>query len=830
LYLKGLSLRGFKTFADKTDIDFDPLGGITAIVGPNGCGKSNVIDAVRWVLGEQSPKSLRMDALGDVIFAGTIDRKAVSLAEVSLLIENEDRKLPVDYQEVEIKRRTFRDSESEFFINRNACRLKDIRDLFLDTGLGAGSYSIIGQGQVDAILSSKPEERRAVFEEAAGVNKYRHRKEAALKRLIFTDQNLLRLKDLRTEINDNIATLAEQAEKARAYQELKEKLKECELSYYKKVLSTYVEKRTELQNREIEIKADSDLVLQEAKERDVKREEIRNQIRAIEQEERAVRGQLVGGSDEENLRNEALSIEGRLSDKRNELRDLESQERFLGFENERNLKREEQLNLRKAELDQKLMQLRDEIAQIRELLAVDVPKPQPVESSDQETLLITSFGDIELQLAQLAEELAQKPSADRSMELSKLAQAIYHSLVGLKDRIKGHLLSKAAQSEEKAEDLLASRKIQLATNEVKLDSFAKEIAEIEQEVRQIKISQVSYQEQANHLSVQKDRLQVEIKTLDESAKTLNEKLNQGRVQIAGSLEALIQKREDMERQLEELERGLSQSTLDEQRKMSELNRIEVNLAKLEAEVAGVKERVKEDYNMNEDDVLKTDYAPRGGQVKSEIFEIRTNIQNLGLVNPLAIEEYQKQSDRLAFMDKQVADLNASQENLKLLIADLDNLARENFIKIVEAVSAEFSQIFGTLFAGGEAKITLTDPQNVLETGVEIYAKPGGKKLLNLSSLSGGEKALTAISLLFALLRVHPSPFCFLDEVDAALDDANVNRFTQMLKDFSKKVQIIVVTHSKQTMAAADVIYGVTMEEPGVSKIVSMKMAETAAAV
>ena len=484
---------------------------------------------------------------------------------------------------------------------------------------------------------------------------------------------------------------------------------------------------------------------------------------------------------------------------------------------------------RKNELSQKLSEITGEIAQLKELLSKDSQSGATSEISNEVDLLLQQFSRIEEQLAQLALALSENPSPERSAELAETAGIIVRSISSLKNKLKEHLSTGENVSGESKEDLISQRKISLATSEMKMENFSKEMQEIEAEISQIVENQAKHQEQISECGNKKQVISTQIREMEEKSRALNDQLSQSRANVAESLETLIQKREDMERQLEELEKGLSQATLDEQRKMSELSRIEVNLAKLEAEVAGVKERLKEDYNMGEEEVLQTAYAPRGGQVKSEIGELRIQITNLGLVNPLAIEEHQKGTERLAFMDKQVTDLNASQDNLKTLIVDLDNLARENFIKIVDAVSIEFSKIFASLFAGGEAKITLTDPQNVLETGVEIYAKPGGKKLLNLSSLSGGEKALTAISLLFALLRVHPSPFCFLDEVDAALDDANVNRFTQMLKDFSKKVQIIVVTHSKQTMAAADVIYGVTMEEAGVSKIVSMKMAEASAA-
>ena len=826
MYLKNLTIRGFKTFADKTEIEFDPLGSITAIVGPNGCGKSNVLDAVRWVLGEQSPKSLRTDALGEVIFAGTANRRAISLAEVSLLFENDDHLLPVDYHEVEIKRRTFRDSESEFFINRNNCRLKDIRDLFLDSGLGAGSYAIISQGQVDAILSSKPEDRRAVFEEAAGVNKYRNRKEAALKRLIITEQNLLRLKDLTTEISDQMKVLAEQAEKARAYQEIKDKLKDAELSYYKKVLGTYVEKRTELENRQVEIRASSDQMLQEAQDRDLKRESIRAEIREIEKQEREVRSQLVGGTKEEELRVQVLEIEGQLSEKRNLLRDLESRSHFLSFENERNHKRAEQLERRKLELAEKVGQINQEVSAIKQKLEHSASLASSGEEKDQLVAILELFAASETDLVRLALELDAAPSPERSAELAKTARQIADTLKKLNSQIKIKFSSQD-EAKDDGQETVEDWKLALATSGIKLEAAEKEMNDAGEELEQLAKSSEQHRNQIQEIEGKKQALQAEISAVEEGGKALSGQLNDSRLNVAGSLEALIQKREDLERQLEELERGLSQATLDEQRKMGELNRIEVNLAKLEAEVAGVKERLKEDYNMEEQELLQTAYEPRGGQVRTEISDYRLQIQNMGPVNPLAIEEYQKGTDRLAFMERQVNDLNSSQENLKTLIGDLDNLARDNFLKIVEAVSVQFSQIFASLFNGGEAKITLTNPENVLETGVEIYAKPGGRKFLNLSALSGGEKALTAISLLFALLRIHPSPFCFLDEVDAALDDANIDRFTQLLKSFSEKVQIIVVTHSKQTMAAADVIYGVTMEEPGVSKIVSMKMAQVA---
>jgi chromosome segregation protein len=746
MFLKSLILRGFKTFADLTEIEFSQDARITAIVGPNGCGKSNLMDATRWVLGEDNPRELRVASLSNIIFAGTASRKSLSMAEVSLVFDNSDEKLSIPFTEVGIKRRTFRESESEFFINKNQCRLKDIKELLLDTGLGEGTYSIITQGQVDAILSSKGEERRAVFEEAAGINKYKTRKLSAEKKLIAAEQNILRISDLKVEISEHLITLEEQAKKAREYLEIQTRVKELDIGLSKRQLNNILEKRASLFEQ---------------------LEKIRKESRAQKEAEEKDENELLGLKEQlRNLEREIDEIFIKSEEEKDSLRDIELDRRFTESELRREEKALQELESRKKEIQERITALNQELQIARK--------------------------GIDLSKLPLCEDLNQTLNAAKD-----LIEQLSFILAGFG----------------------ASQSLSLNFGE----SYEKEEAcKLKLEMLEEELTRIAQDFERNRFAAQAHRSQLE---------TLSVKVEAAKPK-QGSSPLLPQKKQEKEKllqQIQELEDKIRREDKSERQSLGEETSLEIALAKLEGELGAIRDRLYFDYNLSIEDLSSLNYEVQNiAKAKKEIEEGKARMRMLEPVNLLAIEEFEREKERLSFIEAQLADLNSARENLSILISELDQKAEQTFLETMQKISVVFSETFSKLFVGGEAQISLSSEAPPLEAEIEISVRPSGRKWLPLQLLSGGERSLSAIAILFSLLKIRPSPFCFLDEVDAALDDANIGRFTNMLKDFSSQSKIIVITHNKRTMAVADSIYGVTMQEPGVSQVISMKLAETVA--
>ncbi len=967
MYIKNLTLRGFKTFADKTVIELDPLGGITAIVGPNGCGKSNILDAVRWVLGEQGSKSLRIDNLEQVIFAGTNQRKPLSLAEVSLLMDNSDGVLHTEFSEVDVRRRVFRDAESEFFLNKSACRLKDIRDLFLDTGLGAGAYSIISQGQVDAILSSKPEERRAIFEEAAGINKYKFRKEAAERKLIATEQTLLRAKDLRKEITDNLVVLEKQSTDAREYKTLKDRVRFLEICLCKYQGQDFWVKKKGAEERISQLKLRLAQVAQELITLQEQKKTFKQELLALEEKEVNERTSLIP-EEEQQLKKIILQKEDELTDLRNCIRDLEEQERFASSNlardqqmKERNRLRIEHianelillanqadeknhklnkgndflsgesldinqienelaaftLNLRDLQENERVCQM--EMSRLQENLKTKSLRRENLSLSLQKWQAATNekislLNNLQEQLAQIEDiaegenvlevalqkitfvrekikaweqdaarlkdevasvlqelhkgilrlEAALRGKSDKKkQEIEKELEGLKMDLVALKVKMEGALAEEKSLDLEAAplEKLLADNlqkieniksqqgplrqqiealqaksrflkdqssereklKMELVSLKVRKDSLESESAKLHDDQKFLSQAVEGAEAKISHLLQEKTSLLKNKILQDEEVKQLRQKLQEIEDLRRQKIQELFAARGAIEKKIDASENQINRLANEEKEATAEISRLEINLTRWEGELNTLSSRVLEEYGLSQQDVLDFQGEIESiNKAKKEVETSRQRMRQLEPVNLLAIEEYEKVKERATFIDSQWQDLDSARQNLRSLISELDVKARQSFDQTIEEVSKNFSEIFASLFVGGEAKLVLSATENTFDAGVEIMVRPAGKKFVNLSLLSGGERALTAIALLFALLKTHPSPFCFLDEVDAPLDEANIIRFTKLLKNFSTSTQMIVITHNKRTMAVADTLYGITMEEPGVSKIISIQ--------
>ncbi|MGE8076121.1 chromosome segregation protein SMC [Listeria welshimeri] len=1182
MLLKRLEMNGFKSFADKVAIDFVP--GMTAVVGPNGSGKSNITEAIRWVLGEQSAKSLRGGRMGDVIFAGSDTRKPINFAEVSLVLENEDHFLPLDYSEVAVTRRIYRNGDSEFLINKENCRLKDIVDLFMDSGLGRESFSIISQGKIDEILNSKPEERRSIFEEAAGVLKYKHRKKQAENKLFETEENLNRVQDILYELEGQLEPLEMQASIAKDYLFQQEELEKYEVTLlaseisslttklaevrqefgenqtvliklreelhaeeavishekqmlneadialeslqerllvetekleqlegernlhlerkkhsseneqvYAETLATITEKITALEEQkelltnakieketalEIAIKSKKELEVTLAKYDDLSEEaiesrksdyiDLRHTQTTINNDlgyiERQI-GQITGRIDKLDLENSQHVDERKdmlaqidttkthLANIQNELKEqmeiyrevqqtlakqeavFETQERALY----KHYETVQQMKSRKDTLEEladdyagffqgvrEVLKAKKEIPGILGALVelIDIPakyqqametalgasaqnvvveddrvareaisflkktksgratflplstiQPRELPAATKNALnnqpafialasevisfdervspvilnalgttilakdlkgantlarlvnfryrIVTLEGDVvnaggsmtggatkggkssiltrKHELGQLAEKIAELNESTRELEsavqlakdsMTKKREELEETrvigenlrlqekeLLGKLDRETENLdrfnkqlqlydIEKADGSEEL--NTLLERKEALQQEQTaimkKIEATDEEIKEMTSSSKALESKRSADLEGLSSLKAQiaakKEQLQSAVEAVDrvtttlyenyeqkeaaeqklaslktnltsvhtseETARKSIEELRKAKAETSEKLNQTRHTRAALQEKIALLEAELTQKNNQISFYVEQKNNAEISIGRLEVDISNRIDRLQEAYLLTpeqaEEKILPEVDTE---QARSKVRLLKRSIDELGIVNIGAIEEFDRIQERFDFLTGQQADLLAAKETLFKVMDEMDEEMKIRFSESFEAIKTEFAIVFPELFGGGSAELVLLDPENLLTTGIDIVVQPPGKKLQNLSLRSGGERALTAIALLFAIIRVRPVPFCILDEVEAALDEANVTRFSRYLKQFESGTQFIVITHRKGTMEEADVLYGVTMQESGVSKLVSVRLEETA---
>ena len=1181
MYLKRLELQGFKSFADKTVLEFK--SGITSVIGPNGSGKSNISDAIRWVLGEQSMKSLRGSKSEDVIFAGTQARKSLGFAEVSMVIDNADGKLPIEYSEVTVTRKIYRSGETGYFINKVPCRLKDVLELFMDTGIGKDGYSIIGQGKIDEILSNKSEDRRKIFEEAAGIVKYRTRKAESEKKLEQTKLNLLRINDILAEIETNIEPLKMQSEKAKKYLDLREELKNIEvglflhnISEYKEKLEKIVEdikiveeqnaseneKMQNLQKAKEELKNSIDEITSKIEEMQnlsfestnkiekinseigISKERIQNNnvnnerlLKEIEEVKQRIteleEEQKQKLSKKENLATNREKFQKELDEKQKELEELTKKLSAKELEIEDKKKNIEKNTDEKYELISEISSLDTNLeniekrekaakAEIQSLtLEIDSTRNDKQEKSkdfydiefkknelskslkekaDKKSESMQKIKDFDTTLNNLAYEINMKDSrlkflietekekegytrsvksllnaCEKDSKLNKGVNGVLANLISVDKKyetaiemclgqatqnivtdteedakklveylrenklgrasflpvtsVKGRKLDRIIKNSTEgvigvASDLVKCNKkyeqivlnllgrtlivenmdtaIQMAklnsysfrivtldgdiisntgsitggsiqTKTVNLLGRSREIEDLEKALKELQAKKEEvakgkqdYTESVTGTIEEVTRIEKELQDIEvvyaaENQKILNiedsiSKLEARREKIKAELEELskqkldnnMQKEEKQERinylekEIENISKVVEEFALnnkDNQKYIDDLNfditnlkisvtsfdesgtsidemverikqdiennkqsilnkeeniqRINEEKANLEANIVNLEEQINKiksdvsnsseiieglkanrieaneklkkseeeisiEFNTIEDikgelvklDVKKTKLEQDLEQVVNNLWveyeltpnnaegykkpdnvqkaardvnSLRTQIKELGSINVDSIEEYKKTKERYEFMCEQRLDMENTAAKLRNIIQEMTQTMKEQFVEKFKEINKNFNEVFTELFGGGKAELKLEDENNVLECGIDIQAQPTGKKLQNMMLLSGGEKAFTAIALLFAILKINPAPFCVLDEIEAALDDVNVYRFAEYLKKFSAETQFLVITHRKGTMEAANTVYGVTMEENGVSKLLSMKL-------
>ena len=1019
MYFKKLELQGFKSFAEPVTIEFNR--GVTCIVGPNGSGKSNISDAIRWVLGEQSPKTLRGGKMEDVIFAGTASRKSRGMAEVTLTIDNSDHVLDIDYAEVAITRRVFRSGESEYRINKVPCRLKDIRELIMDTGIGVDGYSIIGQGRIADIVSNKPETRRELFEEAAGIVKYRTKKEESERKLDSAKNNMESVNAVINEIEGRIDTLREDSVKAKEYLELKERYKAIEINVVLKNIES-IELKNEFIKDEIaeagfdidtfagEKKA-VDASVADARERSAELERIGSEtqeklVRKIEEindiAARSTREQerilqidrdkerialekegLKAKIAKEEANREALLenrkaidaeievFEADLAAKKEALAELQStvagnakkadDARNRAFELRAGAsKQAESLRLRIGQLTARRNVIR-EMEQayegynyaVRFLMKqniggivgvagelITVPKGyelavetalgasvQNIVTTDSATaeraisllkqnragrLTFLPLSDIRPSVPDFEERIrrmagfkgfatelvrfdeANRPAIDyllgRVIVVDELQNAVrmarevrtgfrFVTLEGdlvtaqgamtggsSKNTVAGLLERKAEGDKLDAEIKKLEKELEEGTRDARkaaedAERIAQRLAEQSEDQRgDIDARNEAYTEALLKLNSRRNNrsgIDDLIARVDEAVREIEADLAQKAVEedaleaeknglkggsggLIEGLERAKQERADLETLAEESreERLAILKTLEEAehrkneidgRYLDAQNRkfeAENRLARNETLLETYKSRLWEDFEVSYIQAVefrKKDFVM--SQAQKESRQIRDRMKELGDVNVGAIREYETVSERYSFLTEQRKDLENAMDALIQIIQEMDKNIRRDFKESFEAISRNFSLAFTELFGGGTAELRLEDETKPLECGIEIVAQPPGKRLQNMSLLSGGEKTMTAIALMFAILKTKPTPFCILDEVEAALDDMNIEQFATYLRSGFRGIQFALITHQKRTMEHADVLYGITMPERGISKVISLKLGD-----
>ena len=975
MYLKEIRAQGFKSFADKTSIELDNK--ITGIVGPNGSGKSNVVDAVRWVLGEQSVKSLRGDGnMTDVIFSGSKSRNGANVASVTIILDNTDHYLNLDYNEVAIKRRVYKDGTNEYYINDEKVRLKDISDILIDSGIGKESFNIISQGKIEEILSNKPEDRRIVFEEAAGVLKYKKRKEEALRKLDRTNNNLSRINDIIIELEGQVEPLKEQREKALEYQRLTNELEKNEVALIVNDITntnyTYQESKTKIDELTLEISK----ISTSSSSNEAKISEFKLKISKLDENIKTKQEELVKITSEVEKLNSHKNIV--LERQKYQVSDIKLHDNIVSLK-EKQLKLENEINSLKQNKENLFKEINDLQLNINEINeSKNKIKNQKIKLEQELTSTVRNENNLKIKIDSLKESIENNstvPYAVRKvLENPKLRgiHNVLNNLIEVDEKyskaisvvlassgnniivdnetcakeainylknnsigratflplniIKGKkidideitdvkgligVLSNLVNYDTKYENIINNQlgnvlvvdnidtanklaklinyryrivtldgellhvggslsggkivlknvildKYELENNIKELDKTVEKIKSYENDINKVdyelknledklylinkeytlkdvvltnlnqSLKELEEKHKLNDLELVGTNNIIDKKLMDEQEQVLNDyyKALQTKDNISNELNNLLKQKTNLNEELSLFELTLKKDNSEYNYKNEELKQLEILVNRLDVKLDHLLNNLSENYNLSYEAALeKYKLEIPENQARNIVNSLKRQIRELGIVNIGAIEEYERISTRYEFLTSQREDLLNAENTLLEIIEEMDNVMEKEFTKTFKIIQENFTSTFKELFKGGTAELKLTDPNNILETGIEIIASPPGKKLTTISLLSGGEKTFTAISLLFAILKSKPVPFCILDEVEAALDEANVESFGKYLKGLKEKTQFILITHKKITMEYVDTLYGITMQESGVSKLVSVKLEE-----
>lgn len=979
MYLKSIKAAGFKSFADKIELDIKD--GITCIVGPNGSGKSNILDAVKWVLGEQSVKTLRgTGSMSDVIFNGSKSRSPMSRASVALTIDNSNHYLKSEFNEIEVKRVVYRTGENEYYLNNAKVRLKDITDLFIDSGASRDAYNIISQGTVEDIVNSKPEARRVIIEEAAGVLKYKKHKEESLRKLEKTKDNLNTINLLISELETSLEPLRIQSIKAKKFNEYKDNLKNLEIALivndikkinleYNKLkarneeLKSLIEELTakinkdtatlevgKLSNLEVEstlnklnqnlvelerqiadtnakktmilerkkLNSNNDATLNnvlnlkeeilsigkninsledEIKALNSKKDELKTTLDSIDNEELILRKNYVTESNEYNRKNkELLELNNKIDILNNNIlnevniplpvKSILNNPRLKGIYNTvGKLLTFDDLYMSAIEttlgasinylvvdsetsVKQAINYLKEQRLGRATFLPLNIIKPKYLDSNIIDSLKNTSgFIDTAINLVKydkaydnIMQNLLATTIIVKDIDaLNSIAKHLNYKykVVSLDGDISYAGGSISGGAKKNSNSILKDRyeltkletnKVNLETNirviDTKINTLNQEQEELKNKKNKVNNEYIELKETINRKNISLAELQSNYKDKENTIKNNEAILNntvdieldnilKSYYELNGRKDNLLRTIKDYKEKLEtargdlaELELNIKNKNHNLNKYNSEFNSNEITLGKYDVKLDNYLLTLNEEYTMTYEKALhEIDTNIDIETTRLQVSKLKSSIKDLGEVNLGSIAEFERVNERYIFLTTQNDDLVKSIEELETAIASLDEIMKERFKATFASVNMEFQKVFKILFRGGEGHLELTDKDNLLETGVEIIAQPPGKKLSSITLFSGGERTLTAISLLFAILNVKTVPFVILDEVEAALDEANVDVFGKYLETRKDKSQFIIITHKKRTMEYADTLYGITMQEEGVSKLVSVRMEE-----
>lgn len=964
MFLKRIELQGFKSFADKTIIEFNEQ--VTGIVGPNGCGKSNVNDAIRWVLGEQSAKSLRSgNSMSDIIFSGSELRKPVNMAKVTLVFDNSKRIFNIDFDEVEISRSLSRSSnDAKYYINKSECRLKDIQELVMDTGLGRDSLSIITQGNISSFADSKPEERRLLFEEAAGVAKYKKKKKESISKLEKTKENLDRLQDILDELESRLNPLKKQAEKAAEYLKLKSELSEIEISVLAATIENLSVKKQELENSLLLDRSDLELCENEQLIKEQHADEKRKDMyaldaqiaklqqeytdalnqshslekRKIEQDEarkyalnsknmqekaEALQKMLAEAKFEVENRQERLNeitsklkeqratqqkIQQAISSKSYERRNLDGQ--ISSLEGRRNSLKMQSKKSYGLPFGVKTILENSRYLEGIEGLVSDKIKPQ----EGVEVAIETALGGSASQIITENERAASNAIA--FLKKNRAGRATFLPLNVIKARYPNNVQKEAVKNcpgiigfanelvdvQERYRNIadrflatvLVARNLKDGVDAARLLHHQLKIVTLEGDTIHAG-GAMSGGSQSSHSSAQVkkqiEQVEKELQSKNETLSKLNEeiaKLNQQDQQVSTSLmqsqiesakleniyslkkekylsiksqyeeaasqanfkseevpaNTLVQEIADMHEKIDALlssleshrkqryDAGQECETLEnETRKLrrkasaltTDIHKQELDLEKFTFQIDSALSSLTSEYQLTYEAALAQKKDVDLKQAAKEVQRLKIAIKALGSINLDAANEYKEVKERFDFLSSQKQDLLDTSDSIMKTIDEMDEQMSKQFKEMFDKINGELDGIFKAMFGGGRANLSMTDPEDILNTGIEIEVQPPGKLVKNMQSFSGGEKALIAISVLFAILKARTIPLCIFDEVEAALDQANVERFAKYLSNFKDESQFIAVTHRPGTMEQCDCLYGVTMEKNGVSQVVRVML-------
>ncbi len=795
MYLRKITLQGFKSFARKTVLDFGP--GITTIVGPNGSGKSNVSDAVKWVLGEQSMKNLRSKKSEDVIFVGSGIKSKAGMAEVSLELDNRQKIVPIDYTDLIITRRIFRSGESEYLLNGSKVRLLDLTEILSKSGFGRSTYTVISQGMVDKLITQTPEERRELFEDASGVKHFYIKKEQALKKFKETKENLLRVSDIVRELKPRLENLERQREELKERSVLSSKLKELQKKYYGGELRDLKEK---------------------LEENEKKYSETLKEIKTIEEEVSLITQKF----EERQQKSSQLEEEKKEQEIEKINEELQELQEALLEEIKNNSLAQEKQNLFKERLPFLEKELESIKVKIEEKLNENKNAQKSKEALEKE--LRKTFRLLETK-GKNQEKLSTKEIIFRiKNSLEKLLLNLTSKfLENAKDEIKG--LIKFLKGQEQLSGVL-EEELKARTEKIKLEieslksriNSNLEILKIYKEKEETLENEINEGTRFKSLikeGSEKETKEAEIRKLKEK----REKARRELLELRGKNKAS----ESEFFEIEKVYRG-KRDILSEFKE--ELTKVEIELARLKTKKEDLEKEIKENVGLAEIKEVTLITGDQKDKILEEISNLKKSLERLGgAVVYLDEGEYQEVKKRYEFLESQSEDLKNALGGTKKIVLELEKKIHDQFREKFEKISQKFDFYFQKLFGGGTAKLILKEGDTEEERIIDIMAVPPGKRVHTLNTLSGGEKSLISVALLFAIFSVNPTPFCILDEVDAALDESNSSRFAELLATLSGKTQFILITHNRETMKQAKVLYGVTMDETKVSKVLSLKLEE-----